>query len=296
MYLTFTISLILAIIVALRSENSPDYYGYEKYIDISDALDRFTLEPVSAIILGMSGSLGSVSFFYFITTFLFCISCYLYLVSINKFNYITWLIAVINPYSMIILLSPRNSLAISLVIFAMSLSYRFYSILLYILAFGAHNLGSIASLFSKLSFHQGSIIIRYTSIFALIVANIITLSGIFVETRFDLSDYSQASDEERGTLRGIYFIFLCLYIFLFRIVLNKKFQPFLWPLIVALLSYYINSINPFYSRVVTSLFIFMYFYIIELSSKRFLEVVLPPILFINLIIFFAALTFGLWGY
>ncbi len=289
-------SVILAGIVAVKSPNSPDYTGYEKYLDISDALERFPLEPISALALGLSGTIGRLEAFYFICTLFYCISCFIYLSSLGKSNFISWFCIVVNPFSIIIFLSPRNCLGIALVILALSFRSRVWSALVTIFAFGSHNLGAAASIISRFCFYRKVSYIRYISVIGITVATWIALSGMFSETRLDLINYALEADEERGTLRGIYFIIFCLYVLICRTILALSWKIYLWPVFVAILSFYINSINPFFNRVVTSLFIFAYFYIIEVSSEYFIRVVLLPILFLNLVVFIGAITMGFWGY
>jgi hypothetical protein len=273
--------------------NTPDFQGYAKYTLFSDALNRFSNEPVSAILIGLSGYLGYLELYYYFGVLIFMHAIWCVMKKNNYFSIVFFINTIANPFSLVMFYVPRNSIAVAICLYILSTNIKPRKIIIYVLTFFTHNLAFVANIVS-IFYLRASFIGHIFLAFVIMSFVFLALSGIIQGTRFDLSFYITENAERRGVARGVYFlIFAVLSIFVQYIYNNKKCDmSILWLSILSLLLIYIN---PFTNRLVISFFTFYFVY--RYSSSRIDYQIINLMLFpfsIFLLIF--VIFLGNYGY
>lgn len=286
--------VIVAGVVFFCAENSPDYHGYAKYDSLDLALFRFSSEPISAGFLGLSGALNDIRLFYLSGVLVIGLGVALYLKELGRMRFSIFSFIFLNAHTMIVFLAPRNAISIGIFLFSLGLLSKRTNYIYYVASLLSHNLSFLSLLLAKVIIYGKP----YISIIIVALSTVIIglmLDGFYENTRFDLLEYGEASDESRGVLRVYYFLIVALSYSAFAVFCGKPIPLLLHILIVAV-AFHFLFLNPFASRVVTSIYVLFTCDICARSSASFTEAFTSIWLLPNMALFAYLVFFNLFGY
>ena len=301
-YLGFDLHKILIIMeiaivagaVFFAAENSPDYHGYAKYDSFDLAFFRFTGEPISAGLLGLSATLYDTKLFYVSGVLIIGLGVAFYLKGLDRLRFSIFSFIFLNAHTMIIFLAPRNAISIGIFLFSLGLLGKSSRYISYAASLLSHNLSFLSLLLARVvTYHKpffSIIIVAFSTV--IIVA---MLDGVLESTRFDLSDYGAASDESRGMLRVYYFLLVALSYSAYSALVAKP-TPLILHILIITLAFYFILINPFASRLVTSMYVLFTCDICKRSSIGFVETFTSIWFLPNAVLFMYLIFFNVFGY
>lgn len=286
-------AVIFLVMFTLRIKNTPDFSGYGKYYLISDALKRFSNEPFSALLLGLSGVTGRLEVFYLSGVVLFMLALLCLMRKNRYYSFPFFVNALCNPFVLIMFYVPRNSLAVAVGLLLLSSSNILSRTIIHFVTFCSHNFVFFVN-YLTVQYLRSRHLKRFAILALLVIGVVAATSGLLAGTRFNLVHYADAGTEPRGITRNYYFLAVVVLTLLVQFLLNNGRVNSGFALL-SLASIYLVWLNPFANRIAISFFIFYYctYYSSNQLSFRFLNVTLLPV---SIITFLMVIVSGRFGY
>lgn len=286
-------SLIFILIFFLRIRNTPDFTGYGKYVLMEGALERFSNEPVAAIILGISGLLGSLEIFFLSGVVLYMFAIWRLMRQRHFYSLPFFINSVCNPFTLIMFYVPRNSLAVSFGLLLLSTDNKYSRAIIHLISFFSHNFVSFVN-FLTVKYVRSYLYTRIIIVAIFLIGLYATTGGLMSGTRFDLSHYANAGSEVRGVTRNYYFLSVVLLTLLLQVIYNN-FRVDVGFFVLSIASCYMLFLNPFSNRIAISFYIFYFsaYYCSDNFAYKTLNIFILPI---SLFLFVFVLVFGNYGY
>lgn len=281
--------VIFYLFVSGGIEGFYDFSGYNSYIIDQSATVRFVREPISALLMRVSGYFGGAREFYLIVGFIYVVSvCLFFRRNCIRFWVIAALLLILSPVSLIFYQTPRSNLSFSFILLAYCWkSYRL-SVFFIILAILSHTITGVfgAGLFFALHlrfiYFCGSLIVMAIVFYSL-------LNGLI----FDYWSFYDVDYRNTGEGRLIYLLLL-----LFILVLIFKFSR---KAILAFTLFYFFCISlyymtPFAHRLLFFPVSFSFLYIFSRVRKTSSFLLMIAFFAVNILISVWMINFGLYGY
>lgn len=262
--IVFSISVFTAFLIYRYSIFFPDYKGYSQYIITGSALTRFHLEFISAYTMYFFGWLGldAKHYYSFVWMFFSC-SCFYASISINRKKWVfLFFVLLLNPFSLILIQTPRYAFGFSFFLFALYTNGLFKKSVFLGLSFLSHTVIGVFSFLFVVLANINIILVGlfyFTSalFFNLILTGFFEFYNSFIVYNVKLYD--------RGIGRFLLFFFSFILGLLMLKIKNKRFQ---YILMTSFFVSYLFSLTPYAHRLLMFPFFMTWVYFFSVNKKK----------------------------
>lgn len=281
--------VLFTVLIFSRFSYFPDFDNYDMYIDTGKFRERFHLEPMSSVLMGLSSDydLGAQGY-YSLTWVVSSIIVFLVPFFFGKRYFILSVFFLVNPVSMILLQTPRQFLSYSIFILSFFVLSKFKVLLLLVFAFFAHNISGVLSFYYVFLFR--------CSKFFFVLSFVFGFFAFFWIVEMRYSYYLVDDGIQRGVGRFLY-VTSFLLLFWFLSFCQGKSSFYLMRIVLSFLFLiFVYFYTEYGGRFLPYFVVFSWFFYFDLKASLFHFRILISYIFLSFLVVFLIVFIGGFGY